>query len=243
MASSSLRRSFSRFLERCPHKSSIISIPEPPLRYPHLIHKQNTHFYPVPSRILQLPSDHWKTLTHIALSRPTSLRCMSTFNPTEAHGPSSVETQVTEDKAAWVRRMRDLARTKIIPGEVQLIVNIEPATLIVNPEFFWKALKLFLFDKDEHSRRLVRRWKQVGRDTMNNRKDVRHLNKILGNAIERYSMNPESCEDEIKVKEGEDPVLVALRLYELRENLKHDRNITERLFLETAKAFGIHIDD
>ncbi|KAJ4498512.1 hypothetical protein C8R41DRAFT_137510 [Lentinula lateritia] len=235
MALSSLRRSFSRFLERRLHKSSIISIhgPEPPLRYPPLTHKQNTHFHPVPSRILQSPKDHWKTLTHIALLRPTSLRCMSTFNPTEAHGSSSVETQVAEDKAAWVRRMRDLARTKIIPGEVQLIVNIEPATLTVNPEFLWKALKLFFFDKDERSRRLVRRWKQVGRDTMNNRQDVRQLNKILGNAIERYSMNPESCEDEIKIKEGEDPVLVALRLYELRENLKHDRNITERLIISS----------
>ncbi|KAJ3995874.1 hypothetical protein F5050DRAFT_217627 [Lentinula boryana] len=175
---------------------------------------------------LQNQNPHWNGY---------SSSCVSTSNSPEVHDPPT-EPKTTEDRAAWVLRMEHIARTQIIPGEVQLIANIERQTLTIDYQLARNALKL-LFDHDERSRRLLKRWKQVARDFLDIRREYRELNNILANALERYSSDSDSDsrEEIIVVKAGEDPVLVALRLYALRESIIHIMGIIERLFLETAK--------
>ncbi|KAJ3745155.1 hypothetical protein DFH05DRAFT_1492564 [Lentinula detonsa] len=159
---------------------------------------------------LQNQNPHWNGYSS---SRPVDSRC---------------------DRAAWVLRMEHIARTQIIPGEVQLIANIERQTLTIDYQLARNALKLF-FAHDERSRRLLKRWEQVARDFLDIRREYRELNNILANALERYNSDSDSREEIIVIKAGEDPVLVALRLYGLRESIIHIMGIIERLFLETAK--------
>ncbi|KAJ3796906.1 hypothetical protein GGU11DRAFT_745713 [Lentinula aff. detonsa] len=179
---------------------------------------------------LQNQNPHWNGFSS---SRPVDSRCVSTSNSPEVHDPPT-ESKTTEDRVAWVLRMEHIARTQIIPGEVQLIANIERQTLTIDYQLARNALKLF-FAHDERSRRLLKRWEQVARDFLDIRREYRELNNILANALERYNSDSDSREEIIVIKAGEDPVLVALRLYGLRESIIHIMGIIERLFLETAK--------
>ncbi|KAJ3784253.1 hypothetical protein GGU10DRAFT_388470 [Lentinula aff. detonsa] len=169
---------------------------------------------------LQNQNPHWNGFSS---SRPVDSRCVSTSNSPEVHDPPT-ESKTTEDRVAWVLRMEHIA----------LIANIERQTLTIDYQLARNALKLF-FAHDERSRRLLKRWEQVARDFLDIRREYRELNNILANALERYNSDSDSREEIIVIKAGEDPVLVALRLYGLRESIIHIMGIIERLFLETAK--------
>ncbi|KAJ3752345.1 hypothetical protein EV360DRAFT_75443 [Lentinula raphanica] len=176
---------------------------------------------------------------NISSTSKTLLRLLTFWK--NYHDPHLTD-QSQEDRLTWALCMRHTALTQIIPAEVHLFTSMDTLSISINFEFIRKALRLFLFAHDDRSQRLVRRWKQVGSDYMENRREFLELDEILGNALRQYSGNPSAVNgevEEIKVKEGEDPVIVALRLHALRESVENTLDVARRLFVETVKEFGM----
>ncbi|KAJ3725257.1 hypothetical protein C8R42DRAFT_661026 [Lentinula raphanica] len=242
--SSSHRARLLRLKARMPRTTTITSTYLLPQRH-------SFDCYPLSSHTISLDAikihrTFWKNCMRQFSSQPRHSRCMSAVNPATDHDPyltgSESKKQSQEDRLAWALRMRHIALTQIIPAEVHLITSMDTLSISINFEFIRKALRLFLFAHDDRSQRLVRRWKQVGSDYMENRREFMELDEILGNALRQYSGDLSAVNGEvevIKVKEGEDPVIVALRLHALRESVENTLDVARRLFVETVKEFGM----